>query len=317
MDSSVVLTQSDSLSRTEPLVSVIIPVYKVEAYLRECVDSVLSQTYANLEIILVDDGSPDGCPAICDAYAAKDSRVRVIHKENGGLSDARNAGMKIASADWWTFVDSDDVIHPQMIELLMKPMLKDSAVTLSTCEFVRFVDEPARALSSENPVYESRTLKEFGYTVSARVAWGKIYHRNLFSGISYPKRRLHEDEFITYKLMYKADSIAYIGIPLYFYRQREDSIMAHMSKKRILDTFDAYRERICFFEREPELYEISIRILLSFYVTLRKTPYPEFDCKQVSQEIKALLKNVNKQQLRIKTKILLFLKLHALRFVDA
>ena len=101
-----------------PLISIIIPVYKVEQYLKECIDSIINQTYMNLEIVIVDDGSPDNCPLICDQYAALDKRIKVIHKKNGGLSDARNAGLNIITGDYVTFVDSDDVIHPEMINIL-------------------------------------------------------------------------------------------------------------------------------------------------------------------------------------------------------
>ena len=124
-----------------PLVSVIIPIYKVEPYLRECVESVINQTYKNLEIILVDDGSPDNCPKICEEYALQDSRIKVIHKENGGLSDARNAGMKIATADYWSFVDSDDVCHPQMIEVLMEPLIEDKGLKMSACTYTKNSDK--------------------------------------------------------------------------------------------------------------------------------------------------------------------------------
>ena len=126
-----------------PIVSVIIPIYKVEPYLCQCVDSVINQTYQNLEIILVDDGSPDNCPQICDEYAQKDRRIKVIHKVNGGLSDARNVGMEVAKGAYLSFVDSDDVIQYQMIEELMRPLIKDNTLGMSGCKSFDFSNDKA------------------------------------------------------------------------------------------------------------------------------------------------------------------------------
>ena len=230
-----------------PLVSVIVPIYKVENYLRECVNSIISQSYKNLEIILVDDGSPDKCPEICDEYALKDSRIRVIHKPNGGLSDARNAGMKIASADYWSFVDSDDVCHPQMIEVLMKPLIEDKGLKMSACSNTKNIGD-----WNNNFEYTVQKMSALDYMQIDyyMVAWGKIYHKTLFKGIEYPKGRLHEDEFTTYKLVYYSGNVGYVDLPFYYYRQREDSIMGQPSVKRMTDVFTALWERMAFFEKE-------------------------------------------------------------------
>ena len=302
--------KKDSLSYTEPLVSVIIPVYKVEPYLRECVDSVLSQTYTNIEIILVDDGSSDGCPAICDEYAAKDSRVRVIHKENGGLSDARNAGMKIASAEWWTFVDSDDVIHPQMIEMLMKLLLADD-LKISAGGFTYF-SEVAELRFSEYHTgkVQKLRLKDYICTDLWMTAWGKIYNRSLFSDIEYPKGRLHEDEFVTYKLIYKANEIAVLPIPLYMYRQRGNSIMSNYSEKHLSDAFDALSERMAFFKDDGELYNTAILQMLDFYVGLNSRRYKKLHCKEIKKKAKRKLKKANGKRLEFATKIKRFVKLY-------
>ena len=133
-----------------PIISVIVPVYKVEPYLARCVDSILAQTYTDFELILVDDCSPDNCGAMCDAYAEQDKRIRVIHKKNGGLSDARNVGIEFAKGDYITFIDSDDLVHPQTFELLMQS-LKKSEAEISMCGFQRFTDAiPCSHISAED-----------------------------------------------------------------------------------------------------------------------------------------------------------------------
>ena len=245
-----------------PLVSVIIPVYKVEAFIRECVDSVINQSYKNLEIILVDDGSTDRCPEICDDYALKDSRIKVIHKENGGLSDARNAGMKIATANYWCFVDSDDVCYEKMIDILMKPMIEDETLTMSACTYTKFSGNWNNIFADKN-TYFTEQIEPLSYMEKEDlwiVAWAKIYKKDLFNDIKYPKGRFHEDEFTTYKLLFNSQTIAYTNAPFYFYRQREGSIMSKNSFKRIIDTYDALKERIVFFSErnERKLYIITL-----------------------------------------------------------
>jgi glycosyltransferase involved in cell wall biosynthesis len=257
-----------------PLVSVIIPIYKVEQYLRECVDSVIAQTYTNLEIILVDDGSPDKCPEICDEYAKQDNRIKVIHKPNGGLSDARNAGIEIAKGEYLTFVDSDDVIHSQMIEVLMKPILEDRELKMSACQFLKF--ENREEIKNYNTDTYPKQIEILNYqNISSKcwsVSWAKMYSTELFQDIKFPVGRLHEDEFTTYKLYYEAKNIAYIYSQLYFYRQREGSIMAVMSTKRIIDIHDAFKERIDFYRdklSENYMYSSSLIDFVSRYNNLK------------------------------------------------
>jgi len=250
-----------------PVVSVIIPIYKVELYLRECVDSVINQTYKDLEIILVDDGSPDNCPKMCDEYAKQDNRIKVIHKENGGLSDARNAGMKIATADYWSFVDSDDVCHPQMIEVLMQPLIEDKRFKMSACGYTKDADT-----WNDDHIHSVQKMSGLDYMNQIElwtVAWGKIYAKELFNKIKYPKGRLHEDEFTTYKLAYYAQNVAYINVPYYLYRQREDSIIGQksISVQRMTDAFVALWERLEFFEKENATDYLGVNVKnFSWYV---------------------------------------------------
>lgn len=240
------------------LISVIVPVYKVEPYLDRCVESIVNQTYRNLEIILVDDGSPDNCPAMCDAWAAKDSRIKVIHKQNGGLSDARNAGMAVAQGVYTCFVDSDDWIHLEYIERLHHAVQVHGA-DIAACD-VRIVndgdsvlDEPAVVASVCYTAEQALGTLIKGADFRA-VAWNKLYRTALLQGEQFPVGRYHEDEFFTYRIMAKAQKLAYVNSELYYYFQRSGSIMNSISIKH-LDALDAYVQRLRLFEKEyPAIY---------------------------------------------------------------
>ena len=247
----------------KPLISVIIPVYGVEPYLRRAVDSVLRQTYSNLEIILVDDGSPDGCPAICDAYAAKEARVRVIHKENGGLSDARNAGLDVAGGDYIAFLDSDDYYAPFFIEVLYKELLKNDA-QVALCPYeVTDAMEPSQGPDFaarkkqyadgevDCPVYDrgQMLLNQYDALCSDAtyfiVAWNKLYKASLWKGVRYPKGKIHEDSYTTYKAYLLSDKVVYVNKHLYMYRQRSNSIMSSKwSRERLRDSVEQHEERL-------------------------------------------------------------------------
>ena len=213
---------------SEPLVSVIIPVYKVEPYLRPCADSVLAQTYKNLEILLVDDGSPDTCPQICDEYAKKDPRVRVIHKENGGLSDARNAALDIARGDYVGFVDSDDWIAPTMYEELVKSALKLDA-DIAVCGYTESNGVRDLEVKSLAPAEKSYTVEEAFREVLLTgeilvIMCNKLYKRELFDRIRFPKGELFEDGDVFYRLFGRSRRLAHTGGCGYFYRKRAGSI---------------------------------------------------------------------------------------------
>lgn len=249
------------------LISVIVPVYKVEQYLDRCVQSIVGQTYRNLEIILVDDGSPDNCGAMCDAWAEKDSRIQVIHKENGGLSDARNAGMAAATGGYIAFVDSDDWIHRDFLSAMHREIW-DKESQIAACD-VCFIQpgepEPMADSASEGQLFSAEdalaTLLR-GETFRA-VAWNKLYARSVLEGECFPVGKLHEDEFFTYRILAKAARLVYLPVPMYFYLQRSGSIMRSASIRH-LDSLDAYLERLEFLKINfPRLY---IRDLGTFCV---------------------------------------------------
>ena len=228
------------MEEVKPFVSVIIPVYKVEPYLRQCVDSVLAQTYRNLEIILVDDGSPDGCPAICDEYAAKDARVRVIHKENGGLSDARNAGIRAATGEYLLFLDSDDYLENKcsyitdVIDFILR-------TRLDVYFFTAIQENPAH--SRWHPRYLCTThsrkhflLKTF-FSVPYQAAWLFIARRTfiLSNNLFFETGILHEDEEWMPRVLLKNKSlVGVISFPLYVYRtERPNSIVNTRTEKNL------------------------------------------------------------------------------------
>lgn len=211
----------------EELVSIIVPVYKVENYIKECIDSIICQTYKNIEIILVDDGSPDKCSQICDYYATKDSRIRVFHKKNGGLSDARNYGIDKANGKYISFIDSDDYIEKNMIEMLYDNIMKYKA-DISICDYSylfknKFIKNDLRTnllvMNAEEAIKELNKQNSFGFA-----AWNKMYKKDMFKKLKFPKGKINEDCFIMYKVFAQASKIVYQPEAKYYYRQRNSSI---------------------------------------------------------------------------------------------
>ena len=242
------------------MISVIVPVYKVEPYLDRCVRSIVEQTYTDLEIILVDDGSPDNCPAMCDAWAERDSRVKVIHKQNGGLSDARNAGMDIATGEYIGFVDSDDWIAPEMYQILYNMLQRDQS-DIAACRIRMFWAEhtPPSMLtpagqkvldreSAMSAIVEERELKQ--------PVWYKLYRHEIISSIRFPVGKYHEDVFWSYQAVGAAQRVSVTDIPCYFYMQRSGSIMGEGFSLRRLDALEACAQRQQYIEqRFPQLSE--------------------------------------------------------------
>lgn len=250
------------------LVSVIMPVYCVEKYLRQSIDSICKQTYEKLEIILIDDGSPDSCGYICDEYASKDLRIKVIHKENGGLSSARNIGLDTATGEYVVFVDTDDTVHPEFIESLFG-LCKLYDCDIAQCDFLAVKENslelplnPQQTIlikSNRQAIHELCGGKE---SVKYTVVWNKIYKRELFDNIRFPIGKIHEDEFTTYLVLWKAKKIVVTNQYLYYYLQRTDSITRERFNIRQLDVLEAFKGRVKFLE-ENKLYS-------DYYITLTK-----------------------------------------------
>jgi len=232
-------------------ISVIIPIYNVEDYLDECVTSVCNQTYTNLEILLIDDGATDGSGTIADAWGAKDSRCKVFHRENVGISGARNYGITRATGEFLVFVDSDDVLELNMIERLYAELDNDRTVGISCCGIKRRTDSgdyekkyqvPSRMYTPEEYLYEMYSMEngkgDNDMFLPLVVAWNKMYRREVFEDIRYPEGRVHEDNAVIHHLIYAAGRIKWINEPLYIYRERPSSIMkSAFSEKRIDDFY--------------------------------------------------------------------------------
>lgn len=257
------------------LISVIIPIYKVEKYLRQCIDSVVMQTYNNLEIILVDDGSPDSCPQICDEYAAKDDRILVIHKTNAGLSDARNKGLDIATGKYIVFVDSDDFISLDMIEKLHSSIVNNKA-DLAICD-IKIVDEEGKE-TLEDIVPLTNTIwtradfwHNFYYNnhcIQCVVAWNKMYKKSIIHNVRYDLGKIHEDEFIIDKIISQCNKISVMEMKLYSYRKRDDSITGEKYSCKNLDILEAYinRAKRGLMNQDYLLYKDTLKFAVGNYI---------------------------------------------------
>lgn len=234
-------------------ISVIVPIYNVERYLERCVESIQKQTYQNLEIILVDDGSPDSSGEMCDSFSKTDERIKVIHKANGGLSDARNAGIEQASGEYLAFVDSDDWLDLDMLEILHTACAEYNA-DIAECSYRNLYADCVKEETScsgeivtGDAIFALEGMLDWRYFKPN--AWNKIYKRCVIGDIRYPKGRIHEDEFTTYKYFYNAEKLVYVDISKYNYdRRRVDSITGEKFREANLDSCWAFRERMDFFE---------------------------------------------------------------------
>lgn len=235
-------------------ISVIVPVYNAERFLGRCVDSVLAQTFSDLELILMDDGSPDSSGAICDAYAGQDSRVHVIHQQNAGVCVARNNALdwvyENSDSQWIFFIDNDDWIHPQTLEHLHRAAVELDA-KISICGYAQTTGEtPAVDPEQLTPIkWEAKDFYHQHF-VNATVCWGKLYHKDVFRGKRYPAGKFLEDEFLTYRLLFACEHLAVIPAPLYAYFFNETGITKSKWKPKRLDAWEAYEQQILFFEEK-------------------------------------------------------------------
>ena len=238
------------------IISIIIPVYNMERYLDRCVKSVLEQTYTNIEVLLIDDGSTDSSGALCDRWALKDSRIRVVHKENGGLSDARNTGIDASTGKYLSFIDSDDYVSDNMVELMYAALMTNQS-DMSICNF-SFVDEegiPLTEMNQDSPI-KNETISGFDAIQKLFVpkgwfyhlAWNKLYKKSLFSDIRYPTGKYAEDAFIGHRLFGKCNRVTCIGDICYCYTQRSGSIVHSKNSKYYLHDAESFLDRAIYCE---------------------------------------------------------------------
>lgn len=234
-------------SNSSVLVSIIVPVYNVELYLVDCLESICRQSYKNLEIIVVNDGSIDNSLPICYEFAQKDSRIQVINKPNGGLSDARNSGLKVCKGEYLCFIDSDDVIHQDFVSILFNS-IADADICM--CYFKKFydvmpIDQSMLDVSAEEFTgdFVNQNLYDEKFDVNAITVWNKLYKKNIWKDLRFPVNRLHEDEFVVHQVLDRSKSFRLVDKSLYYYRVREGSITKVKNQKNILDTIEALRNR--------------------------------------------------------------------------
>lgn len=273
-----------------PLISVIIPVYNVEKYLDRCLESVVNQTYKNLEIILVDDGSTDSSGIKCDEYAVNDNRIKVLHKSNGGLSDARNAGTAICKGEYITYVDSDDWINLNLVEHLYNNLTNADA-DISIGLFQKAYDGvDVKPCQDEIGIYEysgKEAVRQLYVFASFSVhACGKLYKRSIFDEICYPKGKIYEDEFTTYKVLWAANKVVITDEKLYFYYIRNNSLSHERFNENQLDKLTAYDEVLCYFENKfSEIIPIlKYRWLDAYIVFCRDAARASTSCDRLEKE---------------------------------
>lgn len=247
----------------ETLVSIIIPIYNVEKYLRQCIESVIAQRYINIEIILVDDGSPDNCGKICDEYAEKDSRIKVIHKKNEGLSVARNVGIDIARGDYLMFVDSDDWVEPTFCERALETAILHSVDCVAFGVNVIYEGGSIIKFDPISPRFIS-TEESIGRLVDGRSphngVWNKIYKSNLFKTIRFPRDMIFEDQAVMYLLLHQSNGVYVISDKTYNYRRRSDSLSGDIySFQMIKCRFEVWHQRLNFLEcHYPCYYNLQL-----------------------------------------------------------
>ena len=279
-----------------PKISVIVPVYKVEPYLPRCINSILNQSYSDIELILVDDGSPDNCGAICDDFATRDSRIHVIHQGNGGLSAARNSGIDwvFANSDsqWLTFIDSDDWIHKDYL-MKLYTAAENHGVSISVCGLYwtdsMVEDGPVDGIPELAMDVEDLFVEHYYKSICA---CNKLVKRNLFEGIRFPVGKLYEDAFVTHKLLFACDRAVVVDKDLYYYYNNPGSITRAQWSDRKLDSIEAHELRLDYFRQrgfekaylwEQHIYIQELTFKMIHLVETRENPNDHMDALRLMQ----------------------------------
>ncbi|MCX8074607.1 MAG: glycosyltransferase [Clostridia bacterium] len=286
----------------EDLVTVVVAIYNTEKYLKRCIDSILRQTYKNLQIILVDDGSTDMSSIICDEYSRLYSNILVIHKINGGLSDARNKGIDAATGKYVALIDSDDYINENYI-LKLYNLCREYNADIAQCSYTMVYNSDDQVVHNKTNVEQNKktnkslsgkeaVISSFSeFDVQSTVAWNKLYKKDLFNYYRYPYAKIHEDEFTTYKLLYISNIVSYIDEPLYYYYKSTDSITTRKYNLKRLDVIEAMEEKLKFFleKNEEKLYNLTLK---QYYFVLLNSKYDVEKHIDDSSDKKRVLKNI-------------------------
>ena len=294
------------------MISVIVPVYNVEKHLEKCIKSILNQTYKDFEIILIDDGSTDKSSQICDEFAIKYNKIKVLHQQNRGQGSARNAGLEIAKGDYIAFIDSDDFIHPDYLRLLFQASTETDA-DISICNYLLFENDEIVSFENE----EIKTITEFNnynvflpdivfnyrQQVMLEVVWNKLYKRKLFNEIRFPEVKIHEDTGIYYKLLFSSKKIVFIENTLYFYYKNQKGTMASGFSEKKFACINFYLEEIDFFKKVSEkdkkynniVKQSSLRCAKVFYGFYLNNAEYDFKNSTLANDLKNEIKNVVKK----------------------
>ncbi len=289
------------MENNKPKISIVVPCYNIDNYIEKCIESIRCQTYDNLEIILIDDGSVDRSPDICDYYGKKDNRIVVIHRENGGLSAARNTGIEMATGEFLYFVDGDDLIHPKCIEKLYY-IIKHNKSDIALCRTYAFLDEtkiPMKLCKEKVKVYTGREMCRrlmFNDNGSdGTIIWNKLYRKSLFNNIRFPEGMIYEDVATTHRLYWLAKSVAVTTQQLAFYRSKRVNSITHSGNQHYEDAIKAneIRNRFFFDRGEKALYEQGLYILgneITRYRIFKKKIYKKKIIKMHISVVNKILK---------------------------
>lgn len=299
----------------EPLISVIVPVYNVEPYLDRCVESIVNQTYRNLEIILVDDGSPDNCPQMCDAWAERDARIRVIHKENGGSGEARNVALNSALGELVAFVDSDDYIASDMFEYLYS--LLTGGADVAECSYIDVFNDQFSFSDTTDDTYTYTVQEAMAEHIRDRtfrqLIWNKLYRSGVIGDIRFPVDKKIDDEFFTYQVLGNAKTLVHSEKICYAYRQQNSSVMHSIDAKKRLQAVEAKVQRHEYIKKIfPSLTELSLKKLwftCIYHGQLSQKETRREECIQIMKYLQCILDKYpcNTRNVAVKEKMWLFL----------
>lgn len=292
-----------------PKISVIVPVYNVEKHLNECVDSILAQTFTDFELILVNDGSQDNSGAICDEYASKDNRITVIHQENQGQAASRNNAVAIAKGEWIHFVDSDDLIHPQMLEILYGAVDENTLISMcgvyKDCSLSESFFSPKSDYSfKKHPINEEELVLMYHEGYQFWVVWAKLIKKEIVEKYSFTPGRIYEDSAVAFKWIHVAKNVNITDEPLYFYRVNPNSTMQVDFSLKNLDRLWAFEEQINFYEN-TDFNELKKAVYRKYAVVCAKTYYCLLENENWANEAQKLKKKL-KVFIRKKCKLIDF-----------
>lgn len=281
----------------DPEVSIIVPVYKVEKYIYICIESILAQKFADFELILVDDGSPDKCPIICDEYAARDSRIKVIHKENGGQSDARNKALDIAKGKYIAFVDSDDYITENMISKILQQM-KENDCEIGFCDYMKVEGKkllPEKSQIEPGVFSKEEAMKLIIGDIIGSQPWKFIFKRELWNNVRFPIGRRYEDLATIYLTFFNANKVVYVKEFLYYYTIRNDSTSYTNLAMNSIHIYYGFKERYEFCKKQyPQFLDIALELVVKHALNLYNSKLAGSNTlidKKLEEEIYELLKN--------------------------